>query len=142
MRKLVPLLAVLLLTSPAAAKLGRNPTDRQLATELVKILQAKDYDALRSFLDPAFLIQRADGSWLTKAQYLKKPAIIESYRITGVHGTRDGDVRVVRYTLQTDQVIDGQPYSKDPEPRLSTFVRRGKTWRIVSHANFNAPATG
>jgi hypothetical protein len=94
---------------------------------------------LRAFLSPAFLIQRADGSWLTKAQSLEAPAKIESYTVSEVHGTRTGDTRVVRYTVQTMQTIDGQPFSADPVPRLSTFVKRRGAWRLVSHANFNAP---
>jgi hypothetical protein len=142
MRKLTTLVIAIFAVSaaPAAAKLGPNPSNRALASELVRILHVKDYKALKAFLSPAFLIQRADGSWLTKEQYLEKPAIIESYKVTDVHGTRTGDVRVVRFTLQTDQTIDGQQYAQDPVPRLSTFIKVGKTWQIVSHANFNAPA--
>jgi hypothetical protein len=58
-----------------------------------------------------------------------------------VAGTREGGVRVVRYTVVTRQTIDGQLYSNDPVPRLSTFVKHKRTWRIIAHANFNAPAT-
>jgi hypothetical protein len=137
---LAAIVAALAPAAPAAAKLGPNPSNRALATELVKILHEKDYTALKAFLAPAFLIQRADGSWLTKSQYLAKPAVIESYTITDIHGTRDGNVRVLRYTLQTKQTINGQLYSQDPVPRLSTYVKHGKTWQIISHANFNAPA--
>jgi hypothetical protein len=142
MRKTTLLLIAIFAVSaaPAAAKLGPNPTNRQLATELIKILHEKDTKALKAFLSPAFLIQRADGSWLTKEQYLEKPAVIESYEITDIHGTREGNVRVVRYTVTTMQTIDGQLYSNDPVPRLSTYVKYRKTWRIIAHANFNAPA--
>jgi Domain of unknown function (DUF4440) len=93
--------------------------------------------ALKAFLSPAFLLQRSDGTFLNKEQYLANPSVVDSYRVTNVHGTRTGDVRVVRYTAQTDQMIDGKQITGDPVPRLSTFVRVGKTWQIVSHANFS-----
>src|SRR3954447_4907233 len=108
-----------LVAAPAAAKLGPNPTNRQLATEFLKVLHAKDYKALKAWLSPAFLLQRADGSWLTKAEYLKNPAVIESYKVTDIHGTRTrtGDVRVLRYTVTTKQTVNGVLQSQDPVPR-------------------------
>src|SRR5689334_7410314 len=143
MRKLALLVVAVLAVSaaPAAAKLGPNPTDKRLAVEFLRLLHTDDDAGLRAFLAPGFLLQRADGTWLTKAQYLENPAHIESYSVTDVVGTREGDVRVVRYTVTTVQTIDGQPYSNAPVPRLSTFVRHKRTWRLIAHANFNAPAT-
>src|SRR4051794_2887856 len=94
---LMLLVAVSVCAAPASAKLGPNPTNRRLATELLRILQAKDYKALRAFLSPAFLLQRQDGTFLTKQQYLDKPAVVLSYKATDIHGTRTGDVRVVRF---------------------------------------------
>jgi hypothetical protein len=46
---------------------------------------------------------------------------------------------VVRYTAETDQIVDGQAYKKTPAPRLSTFVWNGKAWALIAHANFNTP---
>ena len=129
-------------TAPAAARLGPNPTNRQLASEIFRLLKAKDMAGLRAFLSPAFLLQRADGSWMTREQYLKNPAVIESYKVTDIHGTRTGDVRVLRYTVTTKQTVNGVLQSQDPVPRLSTYIKVGNTWQIVSHANFNAPAKG
>jgi hypothetical protein len=142
MRKLTLLLvaAFAVSASPAAAKLGPNPSDKRLASEFLRLLHAKDTAGLKSFLSPAFLLQRPDGTWLTKSQYLASPAVIESYTVTDVHGTRTGDVRVIRYTVQTKQTVDGQLLSADPVPRLSTYVMVKKSWQIVAHANFNAPA--
>ncbi|MFL5844414.1 MAG: nuclear transport factor 2 family protein [Solirubrobacteraceae bacterium] len=141
MRKLLVAVLVLAFAAPAAAKLGPNPSNKRLASEFLRLLHDKDTKGLEAFLSPAFLLQRPDGTWLTKEQYLAAPAVIESYTVTDVHGTRTGDVRVIRYTVQTMQTIDGQLFSADPVPRLSTYVRHKKTWQIVAHANFNAPAT-
>ena len=127
---------LLAFAAPATAKLGPNPTNRQLATEFLRLLKAKDMAGLRGFLSPAFLLQRSDGTFLNKQQYLAKPAEVSAYKVTNVHGTRTGDVRVVRYTAETDQRINGKQVTGEPVPRLSTFIKVGRTWQIVSHANF------
>lgn len=124
---------------PAGAAVGLHATDGQLANEFLRLLKAKDTKGLARFLDPAFLLQRADGTYLTKAQYLQNPAVVNDYTISNVFGTRHGNVRVVRYTVVTDQIIDGQKVTADPVSRLSTYVRHGRTWRLISHANFIAP---
>lgn len=134
-------LATALLAAPTAAQaaLPGNPSDHKLASEFLRLLQAEDRPELRAFLDPAFLLQRPDGTWLTKRQYLKDPAVIERYDVSDVHGTRTGAVRVIRYTVQTKQTIDGEVLSQAPVPRLSTYVKGAGGWRLVAHANFNAP---
>lgn len=134
---LTMLVLSLLVAAPASAKLGPNPSNRQLASEFLRLLQAKDMPGLRAFLSPAFILQRADGTFLTKKQYLADPSQVTSFKVTDVHGTRTGDVRVIRYTAQTDQTIDGKKITGAPVPRLSTFVKVGRTWQIVAHANFS-----
>jgi hypothetical protein len=94
---------------------------------------------LRAFLAPSLLLQRADGTHLTKEQYLRNPAVVNGFTVTDVFGTRRGRVRVIRYTVVTDQLIDRRRVPQAPVPRLSTYVRSGKTWRLIAHANFNAP---
>lgn len=134
---LTMLVLSLLVAAPASAKLGPNPSNRQLASEFLRLLQAKDMPGLRAFLSPAFILQRADGTFLTKKQYLADPSQVTSFKVTDVHGTRTGDVRVIRYTAQTDQTIDGKKITGAPVPRLSTFVKVRRTWQIVAHANFS-----
>jgi hypothetical protein len=130
----------LIVAAPSAqAKLGPRATDTQLANEFLRVLQTGDKKALAKFLDPAFLLQRADGNYIRKAEYLRNPAVVNGYTVSNVFGTRHGNVRVVRYTVVTDQLINGQKVTADPVSRLSTFVRHGKTWRLISHANFVAP---
>lgn len=130
----------LVVAAPSAqAKLGPRATDTQLANEFLRLLKAGDTKDLARFLDPAFLLQRADGTYIRKAEYLRNPAVVNGYTVTDVFGTRHGNVRVVRYTVVTDQLINGQKVTADPVSRLSTFVRHGKTWRLISHANFVAP---
>jgi hypothetical protein len=59
--------------APAHAKVGLHATDAQLANEFPRLLKAKDMRGLAKFLDPAFLLQRANGTYLTKASTCATP---------------------------------------------------------------------
>jgi hypothetical protein len=121
-------------SSPEMA--GKNVSDTVLASEFLRILKADDQTALARFLSPQFLLQRPDGTYITRDQYLLNPSRVEDYTVTDVVGTRTGNVRVIRYTVNTTQFQNGQQITQDPVPRISTYVWRGGAWRIVAHANF------
>jgi hypothetical protein len=123
-------------SSPAMAH--RHASDERLAAEFLRINQAGDATALERFLAPAFLIQRSDGTYLTKEQYLTRPSKIDAFELSDIHGTRSGRVRVIRYTLVATIAIDGKEVPQDPAPRISTFVWRDGAWRLVMHANLAA----
>jgi hypothetical protein len=116
----------------------RNAPDRVLAEEFLRINQAGDGVARRRLLPPDLLLQRSDGTYLTRAEYLQRPSKIDRFEVTDVVGTRTRDLRVIRYTLTATIEIDGRPISQDPAPRLSAFVWRGGAWRLVAHGNFAA----
>jgi Domain of unknown function (DUF4440) len=125
---------------PARAPAGSRQTDgAKLADQFLELLRDKDAAGLRRFLSPAFQLQRADGTFATKAEYLKAPAVVEAYQIDNLRATRSGSVIVARYDLVVDSTIDGQKQSTAPAPRLSVFVKGPKGWQIVAHANFNTP---
>lgn len=117
-----------------------NETGQQLATKYMTLLQQKDTSGLRDFLSDAFIIQRADGSFATKEDYLKNLPEIRDYTIQSVQAEQDGAVLTVKWAVEVDQTINGQTYKTDPAPRLSTFVWGGDVWRLASHANFNTPS--
>ena len=121
-------------SSPELAK--KNVSDTVLASEFLRILKANDQTALARFLSPQFLLQRPDGSYITRDQYLLNPSRVEDYNVTDVVGTRTGNVRVIRYTVNTTQFQNDQQITQDPVPRISTYIWRGGAWRIVAHANF------
>jgi len=113
---------------------------KKQAAKFLTLLKGEATPALKAFLSPQFLIQRADGTSATRASYLAGAVTnIKSFTITDVQATQRKDVLVVRYTAETDQIVDGQAYKKTPAPRLSTFVWNGKAWTLISHANFNTP---
>jgi hypothetical protein len=123
-------------SSPDMAQ--RTVSDERLASEFLRINQAADATALARFLAPGFLIQRSDGTYLTKGQYLTRPSKIDAFQLSDIHGTRTEKVRVIRYTLVATIAIDGREVSQDPAPRISTFVWRDGAWRLIMHANMAA----
>ena len=94
---------------------------------------------LRVFLAPAFLIQCGDGTYLDKAQYLADPSEVDSFKIRHVVGTREGDIRAIRFEANTKQRIEGKKVAGGWIPRLSTFVKEEGVWKLIAHANFLLP---
>jgi hypothetical protein len=139
---------VVLGTSAPVRAAGKPPTlqdpvakGRALVTEFLTILQEGDRRALSKFLDPAFQLQRADGSGVDKAAYVAAPAVVRTFELgTPVVAVQHDDVLTVRWSVVADVVVDGQQYGKGQAPRLSTFHWDRNRWRMSSHANFNVPA--
>jgi hypothetical protein len=142
------LVPALLFVGPAGAVTPRasngsvaSVTAETLVTKYFTLLQQKDEAGLRTFLSPAFTLQRADGTGATKYQYLENLPTVESFELTDLAASRSGGVIAVRYLATATGIVDGRSYTPGPAPRLSVFVRDGKRWQIVAHANFN-PLTG
>lgn len=104
-------------------------------------LQDGDTAALEELLSPAFQLVRADGSALTKSEYLANPATMKSFELSDFVTTREGDIIVAKFTGATDEVIDGQEYARAPATRFAVMQKDGGTWRILAQVNFNAPGT-
>jgi hypothetical protein len=125
----------------SAPTLGQpDQQGQELATRFLSLLAQKDVAGLQGFLSDGFMIQRADGSFSVKADYLTNLPVIGDFRVSDVTTKQIGDALVVRWQLSVDEVINGQPYASTPAPRLSTFVWTDGGWQMLSHANFNAPA--
>ena len=93
-------------------------------------------------LDSAFQLQRASGERYTANTYL--PADVDDFEIGDVRETRPADdVLVVRYSVRTTETLSDAALvmSKDKAPRLTVFHWNDsdKSWKILSHANFNTP---
>lgn len=132
-------------TAPAAAAktgvLKGWPDKQRLATEFLRLLKNKDQAGLKRFLDPAFLLQRGDGTYLNKTEYLADPSQVDAFQVRNIVATHNGDVRVIRFEAKTDQVVNGNQVPGVWIPRLSTFKKTGKVWRLIAHANFLPPTS-
>jgi len=127
--------------TPKNGILKGNPSNKVLANEFLLLLEAENKAGLKRFLDDAFLLQRGDGSYLNKKEYLADPAIVDEYKIRNIVGTRKDNVRVLRYEANTVQTINGEPVPGGWVPRLSTYIKTKGKWTLISHANFLAPPT-
>lgn len=132
-------------TSNPAVTIVRAPklkdvtgTSTVLVNRFMRLLAENNVQGLKSYLSPAFQLQRADGSYDAKADYLTKLPRITSYSITDVTATQAGAALVVRYMADIQGVANGKPYAPGPAPRLSTFTWNGRLWQMTSHANFNS----
>ena len=123
---------------PAAQTAPQQVSDRELASEFFRVLEKKDTAALDDFLSPAFQLQRTDGSYVKKAEYLKKPSVIDTFELLDVSGTRYGNTRVIRFVAKTSAIVNGKPTINEPAPRLATYVWNGKRWQVIAYANYVA----
>jgi uncharacterized protein DUF4440 len=135
-----------LCVAPAAAAPRAQTTDpvatgKSLVTQFFTLIQKKDVAGLDKMLSPAFQLERADGTGLGKADYLKALPTLTSFELTKFSASRVGSVLVVRYLATASGIVNDKPYTPGPAPRLSVFARNGTHWQIVAHANFN-PLTG
>ena len=97
-----------------------------------------DPAVVEKVLAPEYQILRSNGVGHDKASYLKAlPKQKIRSRFSDIVATGTGDVMVLRYRIETDQVIDGKEV-KGISPRLSVFRREGDRWLICAHANFAA----
>ena len=133
------MVAVALSSAPAAAEspaaLGRRLVDRYLAD-----VRRHDVADLRKFLSPAWQIQRADGSRLTKRQYLRNLPTVRTEVISKLRVTSAANALVVTFLNRVNEVIGGKQFRTSPTPRLAAFVHGDKGWLMVAFANFNTPA--
>lgn len=112
----------------------------RLVNRFFSELKRHDATALRRFLSPALQIQRADGSRVTKRQYLHHLPDLISYRLRDFRTTSTRNTVVVTYESAAKEIINGKKFKSGFAPRLSVFVRAAHGWQLIGHANFNTPA--
>ena len=127
---------------PAPTRLA-NPdtTATQLLNRFLGALAADDQAKLGALLSPAWMIQRANGTWATRSQYLAAMPDVRQYQITGVMAQYAAPTLVVRSQTATQEPnAAGELVASRLAPRLSTFTWMDGRWRMTSHANFNPPS--
>lgn len=127
--------------APAPTRLA-NPdrTATQLLNRFFSALVADDAPRLTRVLSPAWMIQRANGTWADRATYVAAMPDVRQYRITDVMARYAAPTLVVRSRTSTQEPdASGALVASALAPRLSTFTWMGGRWRMTSHANFNPP---
>ncbi len=116
-----------------------NAEGTKLVTRLFEDVKTRNADDLEKFLTPNWLLQRADGQTLTKGEFIEGLPDLMSYEIENVKALQYEDSMAVSFVATTDLVVDGTKYPGTPANYLSSFVKVGDEWYILSHANFNKP---
>src|SRR5947209_4942788 len=122
---------------PAARSSGLGA---RLVNRFFSELKRHDVAGLRRFLSPAFQIQRADGSRVTKKQYLHNLPNVLSYKLRDLRTTSTRTAVTVTYQAATKEMTNGKVSKSGFAPRLSVFFLGARGWQLVGHANFNPPA--
>ena len=126
-------------TASAAAPVQILPEEALKALDpWVDAIVTGDPAMIEKVLAPEYQTLRSDGSGHDKASYLKAlPQQNVRPKFSDIIATATADVMVVRYRIETDQILNGKAV-KGISPRLSVFRLDAGRWLISAHANFAA----
>lgn len=126
--------------SPPASLPRTQVTGSQMINRFMRNLQQQDSAKVKALLAPSFIVQRANGTWETKASYLAALPKVTTYVIGSSVSAYSSGTLTVRWEVSTAEVVPGAPVGTGMEPRLSTFTWTPTGFRMTSHGNFNPPA--
>lgn len=113
-------------------------TAKELVTSWLTAL--KTGTDLEAHMAPNYILQRADGTFATREQYLANPTKVDSFVIDdGVTAVQSGNTLSARWSLRISETANGINYTDVLAPRLTVFEWLDGEWRIVGYANFNPP---
>ena len=124
---------------------GQNPKQQATAllTDFWTAVQDADTDTLEQSLSPSWQLARADGTYLSRKDYIAEVGEgeidITDFNFDDISATRSGPSLVVRYITTADYTLEGKKYQGTPAPYLGTFVWEDERWQMASQANFNVP---
>ncbi|MDR3474795.1 MAG: nuclear transport factor 2 family protein [Devosia sp.] len=128
--------SVLMMASGAAAKEASKDEALKALDPWADALFSGDPKKVAAILADEYQIVRSDGTGYDKAAYLQNlPKQSKRSTLSDIHATQAGAIMVVRYQVDSDQVINGKN-TTGLSPRLSVFRAEGNGWLMVSHANF------
>lgn len=100
-------------------------------------LASGDPGKIAKVLAPEYQIMRSNGNGHDKTTYLTSlPKQRIRSKFSDIVATGASDIMVIRYRIETDQVIEGKDV-KGVSPRLSVFRRVKGHWLLSAHANFS-----
>jgi hypothetical protein len=125
---------------PAAPLADPAATGRELSQRFLDILSQRDpRPALEEFLSPSFQLQRSNGTFADREEYLNAPASVVRATILpdGFRAYQDGPVLTVRFTVDVQETVGGESLPPRQADRLAVFRRGADGWKLVAWANFN-----
>lgn len=115
-------------------------TGRELAQRFLDVLSNPNPTAqLEEFLSPAFQLQRSNGTFANRDEYLEQPASVSRFEILddNFRVYQDGPVLTVRFSIAITETIDGTELRVSEANRLGVFLRSDAGWKLVAWSNFN-----
>ena len=116
---------------------------KELLTEFWNQVTDAQTSALENTLDPSWQLARADGTHMSRSEYIKQVGSgqidIVNFKFNQIDATRSPSSLVVRYITTADYTLEGKKYKGDPAPYLATFIFQDERWQMTSQANFNVP---
>jgi hypothetical protein len=118
------------------------PSNAEATTQVTRLFEGvlkKDQADLKKFLTPNFVLQRTNGTGISRDNFIATLPDLDGYKLEPITGWRFGDTLTATYSASTDLHVEGQKFPATPSPFLSTFVRVDGEWHLVSHGNFAVP---
>jgi hypothetical protein len=128
---------------PAAPLADPDVTGRQLAQRFLNILASPNRSvALDEFLSPAFQLQRANGTFADRSEYISDPSVVGNFTILDedFRARQDGSVLTVRFSVDAQEAAGSTNPTGGRAERLAVFMRTDQGWQLVAWSNFNPPA--
>ncbi len=115
-------------------------TGRELAQRFLNVLSSPNpTPQLEELLSPAFQLQRSNGTFLNREEYLQQPATVSRFEILdqNFRAYQDGPALTVRFNVAITETIDGASVRTSEANRLGTFLRSDAGWKLLAWSNFN-----
>lgn len=116
-----------------------DATGRELAQRFLDILgDPNPAPLLEEFLSPAFQLQRSNGTFANKAEYVGHPASVARFTILddAFRSYQDGPALTVRFRVSIEEEIDGAQLRVSEADRLGVFLRTSDGWQLLAWSNF------
>lgn len=120
-----------------------DATGRELAQRFLDILgDPNPAPLLEEFLSPAFQLQRSNGTFANKDEYVDQPASVARFTILddAFRAYQDGPALTVRFRVSIEEEIDGAQLRVTEAERLGAFLRTANGWQLLAWSNFNPVA--
>ena len=117
-----------------------DATGRELAQRFLDILGSPTPGPLlEEFLSPAFQLQRSNGTFANKEEYVDQPASVARFTILeeGFRAYQEGPTLTVRFRVTIEEEINGEQLRATDADRLGVFIRTSAGWQLLAWSNFN-----
>lgn len=125
---------------PSSPLQDPEATGRELAQRFFDLLSNPNPTAqLEEFLSSAFQLQRSNGTFANRDEYLQQPASVSRFEILddNFRSYQDGPVLTVRFGIAITETIDGTELRVSEANRMGVFLRSDAGWKLVAWSNFN-----